>query len=265
MRPAQAAGTHEKEAPPPLTREDSDSFGGMKHETSQPKDTTPNLCLHNSIQLAVASRSQKSPRPILARLGSQVSRPWPPCTAAVRMACAYVIFHCSSKELQARAGFDGWVTLLRDEFDTEDQAWPQERLRLASVAKRRMRRLESGGVELDMLQLVTSCHLLLDPPAEDREEERIWCIEFFRDKMYDFVVSSNHLSTHAPQRVGSPLHNADAPSAISPHPMRVPCASASRAALPVLCPPHERLCPELHVPRLPSAHRRPTTGSWCSG
>ena len=101
---------------------------------------------------------------------------------------AYIIFHCSSKELQARAGFDGWVTLLRDQFDTEDQAWPQERLRLASVAKRKMRRMESGGVELDMLQLVTSCHLLLDPPAEDREEERIWCIEFFPGKMYDFVV-----------------------------------------------------------------------------
>ena len=42
-------------------------------------------------------------------------------------ASAFVIFHCSSAELQARAGFDGWVMLLRDEFDTEDQAWPQER------------------------------------------------------------------------------------------------------------------------------------------
>ena len=121
------------------------------------------------------------------------------------------------------------------------QAWPQERLRLAGIAKRKMRRLESGGVELDMLQLVTSYHLLLDPPAgeptqrletttlnqptpmphttqnahaasrppnllrtvadkslcaschsaEDREEERIWAIEFFNDKMYDFVVSAN--------------------------------------------------------------------------
>ena len=27
---------------------------------------------------------------------------------------AYIIFHCSSRELQARAGFDGWVMLLRD-------------------------------------------------------------------------------------------------------------------------------------------------------
>lgn len=102
---------------------------------------------------------------------------------------AYIIFHCSSRELQTRAGFDGWVMLLREAFDTEDQAWPQERLRLGAMAKRKMRRLESGGVELDMLQLVTSCHLLLDPPPEDSQEERIWCIENFRGKMYDFVVS----------------------------------------------------------------------------
>ena len=86
------------------------------------------------------------------------------------MACAFIIYHCSSRELQARAGFDGWVQLLRDEFDTEDQAWPQERLRLAGMAKRKMRRLESGGVELDMLQIVTNTHLLLEPPACDREE-----------------------------------------------------------------------------------------------
>ena len=104
------------------------------------------------------------------------------------MANAYIIFHCSSRELQSRAGFDGWVILVRDEFDTEDQSWPHERMRLAGIAKRKMRRLESGGVELDMLQLVTSSHLLLDPPAEDREEERVWCIEFFRGKMFDFVV-----------------------------------------------------------------------------
>jgi hypothetical protein len=109
---------------------------------------------------------------------------------------AYILFHCSSKELQARAGFDGWVRLLREEFDTEDQAWPQERLRLGGMAKRKMRRLESGGVELDMLQLVTSCHLLLDPPREDTEEERIWSIEFFQGKMYDFVVSA--MALHPP-------------------------------------------------------------------
>ena len=118
------------------------------------------------------------------------------------MACqAFVIFHCSSKELQARAGFDGWVELLREEFDTEDQAWPQERLRLAAMAKRKMRRLETAGVELDMLQLVTSCHLLLEPPPEDREQERIWCIEFFRGRMFDFVVRENNGACKIPSQL----------------------------------------------------------------
>lgn len=106
---------------------------------------------------------------------------------------AYIIFHCSSRELQARAGFDGWVMLLRDDFDTEDQAWQQEKMRLASIAKRKMQRLEAGGVELDMLQLVPSCHLLLDPPNSNREEERIWCIEFFNGKMYDSVADDREL------------------------------------------------------------------------
>lgn len=121
-------------------------------------------------------------------------------------ASAFIIFHCSSKDLQQRAGFDGWVLLLREEFDTEDQAWPQERLRLGGMAKRKMRRLEAGGVELDMLQLVTSCHLLLEPPAEDIEEERIWCIEFFKGKMYDFVVRAPPRAVAVEMRPGRPPH-----------------------------------------------------------
>jgi len=114
-------------------------------------------------------------------------------TEMAATAQAYIIFHCSSRELQSRAGFDGWVMLLRDDFDTEDQAWPQEKLRLAGIAKRKMQRLEAGGVEADMLQLVPSCHLLLDPPKTNREEERIWCIEFFRGKMYDSVADDREL------------------------------------------------------------------------
>ena len=109
------------------------------------------------------------------------------------MVAAYLLVHSSSRELQQRAGFDGWVMLLRDEFDTEDQAWPQEKLRLNGIAKRKLRRLEAGGVELDMLQLATTTHLVLDPPPFDREEERIWCIEYFRDKMYDFVHDDREL------------------------------------------------------------------------
>ena len=42
-------------------------------------------------------------------------------------------------------------------------------------------------------QLATSCHILLEPPPADRQEERIWCIEFFRGKMYDFVADDREL------------------------------------------------------------------------
>lgn len=164
-------------------------------------------------------------------------------------ASAFVIFHCSSAELQARAGFDGWVMLLRDEFDTEDQAWPQERLRLASMAKRKMRRLEAAGVELDMLQLVTSCHLLLDPPREDREEERIWCIEFFQGRMYDFVVRVLQCPEHreklpvrwdmcrSPRRViAYCAHSWLCSLSTSPSLLCCPCAHHNRAAPRLLLP-----------------------------
>lgn len=142
-------------------------------------------------------------------------------------AAAYIIFHCSSKELQARAGFDGWVLVVRDWFDTEDQAWPQERLRLATAAKRKLRKMESGGVELDMLQLVTSCHLLLDPPAEDREEERIWCIEFFRGKMYDFVADDRELVQRLKRFQEELLYSARQAAPKSPQRMRSDGSAAS--------------------------------------
>ena len=148
---------------------------------------------------------------------------------------AYIIFHCSSRELQQRAGFDGWVMLLRDEFDTEDQAWPQEKLRLSGIAKRKMRRLEAGGVELDMLQLSTSSHLLLEPPRVDREEERIWCIEFFRGRMYDFVVRARPDARLAPC-----LAPCSARAPLQPH--SPPCTFAQ------LRPPSP------HVPRCSKSH-----------
>jgi len=159
-------------------------------------------------------------------------------------AAGYIIYHCSSRELQARAGFDGWVQLLRDEFDTEDQAWPQERLRLAGIAKRKMRRLESGGVELDMLQLVTSSHLLLDPPAEDREEERVWCIEFFRGKMYDFVADDRELVQRLKRFQEELLHSSRQAAPKSPQRIRSDGSSASVDAAPSARPSGDGASPE---------------------
>lgn len=173
------------------------------------------------------------------------------------MAQAYCIFHCSSKELQARAGFDGWVLLLRDEFDTEDQAWAQERQRLATMVKRKMRRLESGGAELDMLQLVTSSHLLLDPPSEDREEERIWCIEFFRGKMYDFVVRAVPASASPARLVLAPVGRPCSACSHSPSSLASPAREAATSArceerLPIFC----RLSIFRLLFRVPVARRR---------
>ena len=53
-----------------------------------------------------------------------------------KAAQAYVCLRCADAATQVSgAGFDGWVMLLRDHFDTEDQAWPQEKLRLEGTAR----------------------------------------------------------------------------------------------------------------------------------
>ena len=161
---------------------------------------------------------------------------------------AYIVFSSSSKELQARAGFDGWVMLLRDEFDTEDQAWPQEKLRLAGSAKRKLRKLEHGGVELDTLQLVYTANLLLEPPPLDREEERVWALEFFRTKMYDYVVRCAAQTSRHMLPVGRRPH------APPPRPAGLATPPDTRACA----------CAEPHALRPRRALRR-MTRSWSSG
>eukprot|EP00966_Prymnesium_polylepis_P022768 523847-Prymnesium_polylepis.1 len=103
---------------------------------------------------------------------------------------AYIIFFSSKQETQARAGFDGWVMLLRDDmgFDTEDQAWPKERERLSAIAEQKLDALRLGGIDNEALELTYTAHLLLEAPDYDLEEERLWCIEFFTQKIYDYVV-----------------------------------------------------------------------------
>ena len=101
---------------------------------------------------------------------------------------AYLIFSSANKETQARAGFDGWVRLLRDEFDTEDQAWPQEKLRLAGIAQQKLNELRAAGIQVDALELRFTANLLLEAPDYDLEDERLWCIEFFTERMYDYAV-----------------------------------------------------------------------------
>ena len=43
--------------------------------------------------------------------------------------------------------------------------------------------------QVEALELTYTAHLLLEAPDYDLEEERLWCIEFFTQKMYDYVVT----------------------------------------------------------------------------
>jgi len=54
-----------------------------------------------------------------------------------------------------------------------------------------MRRLESSGIDLDLTRLKYTVQLLIEPPSP--EDERLWCIEHFPGKMYDFVTNDDEL------------------------------------------------------------------------
>uniref|UniRef100_A0A7S4HFR8 Uncharacterized protein n=1 Tax=Prymnesium polylepis TaxID=72548 RepID=A0A7S4HFR8_9EUKA len=127
---------------------------------------------------------------------------------------AYIIFFSSKQETQARAGFDGWVMLLRDDmgFDTEDQAWPKERERLSAIAEQKLDALRLGGIDNEALELTYTAHLLLEAPDYDLEEERLWCIEFFTQKIYDYVADDNQLLLRLSQLQEIVLRPAAAPA-----------------------------------------------------
>ena len=104
---------------------------------------------------------------------------------------AYLIFRSSSVDVQALAGYDGWLTLVHEDFETEDLAWPHEQARLEGLSSWWLRYLEASGVLVGELQLNVAFNLCLEPPDDDVEEQRIWCIESFPES-FDFVVSSDH-------------------------------------------------------------------------
>ena len=102
---------------------------------------------------------------------------------ARRSSQAYVCLRCDDPALQiSGAGYDGWIVLLRDHFDTEDQAWPHEKVRLEHAARRQLKWLEERGIDLGLTRLRASASILIDPPVED---ERVWCLEHFRET-YDY-------------------------------------------------------------------------------
>lgn len=100
---------------------------------------------------------------------------------------AFLTFGSSIDEVQQCGGYDGWVMLVREDFDTEDLAWPHEHARLDGIASRALRRLEAAGVRVGDLSIGVAFSLLMEPPDRDEEEERLWCIEYFAED-YDLVV-----------------------------------------------------------------------------
>ena len=121
--------------------------------------------------------------------------------------------------------------LLRDElgFDTEDQAWPKERERLSAIAQEKLEALRLAGVQVEALELTYTAHLLLEAPDYDLEEERLWCIEFFTQKMYDYVVSPTPL--HTCSRHTSPTVLARVAAAGERRPASTAAAAASGGPL----------------------------------
>ena len=103
--------------------------------------------------------------------------------------CGCHAAHCPASH--ASPGFDGWVMLVREEFETEDQAIDSEKARLRSIGRVKRRRLEAGGVDVEQLQLTYECGLVYNPPDED--EERVWALEYFKERMLDYVADDDEL------------------------------------------------------------------------
>ena len=93
---------------------------------------------------------------------------------------------------KASPGFDGWIQIVREEFETEDQAIDSEKVRLRAIGRAKRRMLESCGVHVDAIRLNFDCGLVYTPPEEG--EERVWAIDHFKDKMLEYVASDAELA-----------------------------------------------------------------------
>ena len=102
------------------------------------------------------------------------------------MSCGYLWF-----QPRASPGFDGWIMLVREEFETEDQAIYCEKKRLAAVGGVKEETLRDAGVKLDTIGLHVDCGIIYNPP--DDGDERTWVLEYFKERMIDFVADDDEL------------------------------------------------------------------------
>ena len=77
---------------------------------------------------------------------------------------------------RASPGFDGWLQLVREEFETEDQAIEGEKSRLRAIGRTKRRMLEACGVNVDTLRLGFDCGIVFSPPEEGDERECVMCM-----------------------------------------------------------------------------------------
>ncbi|KAL1503118.1 hypothetical protein AB1Y20_011181 [Prymnesium parvum] len=82
----------------------------------------------------------------------------------------------------------GWVQLLRQPFETEDHAIEAECRRMHSIGARQLQRLVARGVEVE---LAFECGVVYNPPEPG--DERLWAIEYFKERMVDFVSGEDDL------------------------------------------------------------------------
>ena len=102
------------------------------------------------------------------------------------MSCGYLWF-----QPRASPGFDGWIMLVREEFETEDQAIYCEKKRLAAVGGVKEETLRDAGVKLETIGLNVDCGIIYNPP--DDGDERTWVLEYFKERMIDFVADDDEL------------------------------------------------------------------------
>ena len=102
------------------------------------------------------------------------------------MSCGYLWFRP-----RASPGFDGWIMLVHEEFETEDQAIYCEKKRLSSIGGVKSEALRAAGVKDELIGLDVDCGIIYNPP--DDGDERLWVLDYFKERMIDFVADDDEL------------------------------------------------------------------------
>lgn len=81
--------------------------------------------------------------------------------------------------------------LVREEFETEDQAIDCEKARLRSIGKMKHHFLQASGVAVEQIHLSFDCGIVYNPP--ELGEESVWALDYFKEQILDFVADDAEL------------------------------------------------------------------------